>query len=121
RFEKLAENFLAMVKLAMLERLLKALLPVRAKTESARVSESQVAYRKRFALQVNRLQKRRHFSVYSTTECSNFFSPYVRRIIANRPFRSPPHSTQVQDGSDVPGSWPLKKPSNRLVIIRERL
>ena len=27
RFEKLAENFLAMVKLAMLERLLKALLP----------------------------------------------------------------------------------------------
>ena len=30
RFEKLAENFLAMVKLAMLERLLKSLLPVRA-------------------------------------------------------------------------------------------
>ena len=30
RFEKLAENFLAMVKLAMLERLLKALLPDRA-------------------------------------------------------------------------------------------
>ena len=29
RFEKLAENFLAMVKLAMLERLLKALLPDR--------------------------------------------------------------------------------------------
>jgi transposase len=27
RFEKLAENFLAMVKLAMIERLLKALLP----------------------------------------------------------------------------------------------
>jgi transposase len=27
RFEKLAENFLAMVKLAMLERLLKTLLP----------------------------------------------------------------------------------------------
>jgi hypothetical protein len=27
RFEKLEENFLAMVKLAMLERLLKALLP----------------------------------------------------------------------------------------------
>ena len=30
RFEKLAENFLAMVKLAMLERLLKTLLPVTA-------------------------------------------------------------------------------------------
>jgi transposase len=29
RFEKLAENFLAMVKLAMLERIMKALLPDR--------------------------------------------------------------------------------------------
>ena len=30
RFEKLAENFLAMVKLAMLERLMKTLLPDKA-------------------------------------------------------------------------------------------
>ena len=30
RFEKLAENFLAMVRVAMLERLLKSLLPVSA-------------------------------------------------------------------------------------------